>query len=472
MFEVETLSYIKTILPFEWLMLGLYLLVILAISFGIQYFKIGREPIYRYYFGGLAAKLGSSIIFCIIYIYYYHGGDTVSYYETSRAMTNLLYTRPDDFFMMLFSKGSMTSYMLFDESTGFPWPYMFFDDKTCFVAKLLVPVLMISFKSYLVSSVVLAWISYTGVWQLFKMFVRYFPTAEKRMAIAALYVPSALFWGSGILKDTFTLAATCWFIVSFNYFFIEKKVRIRAFVMLILSSFVLLSIKPYILIALLPGGIVWIFYSRILNIRMALLRYLAIPFIFSMAFVLGGGVLSLAGDSMGKFAIDKVLETASVTQKDLKQGYYQGNSFDIGEYDASLSGVAAKAPRAMIAGLYQPFVWEANNVVMLFSALENTVYVLLTLMILRHLLIAPKRFFRTLLNHPLLIFMLSYSLFFAIMVGLSTSNYGALVRFKIPFLPTFTCVLFALEHLLTLSVKSGTYRKKENFTEPALQKNL
>jgi hypothetical protein len=473
MFEVETLSYIKTILPFEWLMLGLYLLVILGISFGIQYFRIRREPIYKYYLGGMAAKLGSSVVFCMVYIYYYHGGDTVSYYETSRAMTNLLYARPDDFFQMLFSKGSITTYMLFDDRTGFPWPYMFYDAKTCMVAKLLVPVLMVSFKSYLVSSVVLAWIAYTGVWQLFKMFVRYFPTAEKRMAIAALYIPSVLFWGSGILKDTFTLAAACWFIVSFNFFFIEKKVRIRALVVLLISSYLLLAIKPYILIALLPGGIVWIFYNRIIRIRIRILRYSAIPLIFLAAFGLGGGVLSLAGDSMGKFAIDRVLETATVTQRDLKQSYYQGNSFDIGEYDASLTGVAGKAPRAIVAGLYQPFLWEANNAVMLFSALESTLFLLFTLLILRHLLVAPKRFFRTLFGHPLLVFMLSYTLFFAAIVGLSTSNFGALVRFKIPFLPTFTCVLFALEHVLTLSKQAGMrLRKEEKLSEATLQKSL
>lgn len=449
MFEVESLSYIKTIHPFEWVMLGIYLIVILAISFAVQYMGKRRDPIYRYYMGGLAAKLFSAVGFCLIYIYYYNGGDTVSYYETARSMTNLALSRPDDFFTMYFQKGSMTTYMIFDNQTGYPWPYMFFEENTCFVAKLLVPVLLVSFKSYLVSTVVLSWICYNGAWRLFKMFARYFPHIEQRMAIAALFIPSVLFWGSGILKDSFTLAATCWFIVTFNQVFIVKQKRLSNGVMLVISMLLLLFIKPYILIALLPGAIVWRFYGNILNIRSRLLRYLVIPFIFVLAFGVGGGFLSLMGDTMGKFAISRALETAAVSQKDLKQTYYKGNSFDIGNYDASVSGVASKVPRAMMAGLYQPFLWQANNVVMLFSGLENAMYILLTLLILRYLLLSPKRFFRTLLDHPLLIFMLSYSLFFAAMVGLSTSNFGALVRFKIPFLPTFLCTLFALHYLLS-----------------------
>jgi hypothetical protein len=450
-------------------MLSIYLIIIIGISLFIQYFRARKDPIYKYYMPGLFAKLICSVCFCLIYIYYYNGGDTVSYYETARAMVNLALSRPSDFFIVYFEKSSFRTYMLFDTQTGYPWPYMFFEPNSCFVAKSLVPILLLSFKSYLVASVVLGWLSYTGAWQLFKMFVNYFPQLTQRMAIAALFVPSTLFWGSGILKDTFTLAATCWFIVGFNSLLISKRKRFKSLLIILLSTYVLFSIKPYILFALLPGSIIWLFYSRISRISSRILRYLTIPLIFLGSVALGVGVLSLVGDSMGKFSVGKALKTAATTQQDLRQSYYRGNSFDIGEYDASYSGILSKAPMALMAGLYQPFIWQANNVVMLLSGLENFIYLLITLLIVRHIFIRPQRIFRIMVENPLLIFMFSYSILFAVMVGLTTSNFGALVRFKIPFLPTMVCSLLVMHYFLS---KHDQYREmllvKEKRKEQAM----
>jgi len=44
----------------------------------------------------------------------------------------------------------------------------------------------------------------------------------------------------------------------------------------------------------------------------------------------------------------------------------------------------------------------------------------------------------------MLIFCFSFSLLFAFALGFSTSNFGALVRFRIPFLPFFNLMLLAL----------------------------
>ncbi|MBK6836643.1 MAG: hypothetical protein IPG89_21260 [Bacteroidetes bacterium] len=53
-------------------------------------------------------------------------------------------------------------------------------------------------------------------------------------------------------------------------------------------------------------------------------------------------------DSLGQYKIDNVLDKAATTQKDMKADYYGGKSFDIGEYDATAGGVAAKAPVAIL----------------------------------------------------------------------------------------------------------------------------
>ena len=57
------------------------------------------------------------------------------------------------------------------------------------------------------------------------------------------------------------------------------------------------------------------------------------------------------GSKLGKFAPERALQTAVTTQHDLKQDYYDGNSFDIGELEATPLSILSKFPQATIAGL-------------------------------------------------------------------------------------------------------------------------
>lgn len=460
MFDLDNLSYLHRIQPFEWVMLVLYMLVMGGISFYIQVTRVKTEPLYRHYMKAVLAKIISSVVFCLIYIYYYNGGDTVCYYETARSIANLGMKNPADMLAVLTSAPSPENYSLFDQTTGYPWAFMYYDSQTFFVAKMLVPILFVAFRSYLVASVILSWLSFFGIWKLFMMFCRQFKGMEKLFVFGVLFVPSVLFWGSGILKDTFTFSAVCWFIVGLNSIILKRK-RISNIIIVLLASFVMLSIKPYILISLLPGAIVWVLYTRISKLNSKAIRYLSIPAIYVFSFLVGFGILSALGDRLGKFSIEKMLVTASITQKDLKQDYYHGNSFDIGELEPTPAGVLKKLPAAIMVGLFRPYIWEARNVVMLVSGLENLLYLTLTIILLFRMVVDFRLFFRVLLDNPILIFLLSYSFFFSGLVGLSTSNFGALVRFKIPFLPSFICAILILNFFLGSKKSkylSGNYR--------------
>jgi hypothetical protein len=454
MFEIENFSYIRFIHPFEWAMLGIYMIILVGVSFFSQVKNIKTQPIYRYYPWAIFVKVMSAVVFCLIYIYYYNGGDTVSYYETSRAIVNLGMKDAGQCLTVMTEEPSLHNYLMFDGSTGYPWPYMYFDSQAFFVAKMIAPILFVSFKSYLVSSVILSWISFFGAWRLFLMLCRYYPGLEKWLAFGVLFIPSVLFWGSGILKDTITFSAVCWFIVALDAAFISKRKRGKNIAVLFAAAYVLLSIKPYILISLLPGALVWVLYSKIAGTRSKLLRYLSIPLIYLFAFAAGYGTLAALGNRLGKFSIERMFQTAAITQRDLKQDYYRGSSFDIGEFEPTVSGVAGKIPAAVTVGLFRPFVWEARNLVMLISGIENFVYLVLSLLAMSQMIFNPKKFFRILLDNPLLIFLLSYTLLFSALVGLSTSNFGALVRFKIPFLPAFVCSIIILNYFLWFRKKS------------------
>ena len=446
--EIKNYAYIENLELYEYVAFPIYVIIIYLISYYIQNKNIKKNPVYRYYTKGVLFKLLGAIIFCFVYIFYYKGGDTISYYETSRSLTNLFLQKPADFLKVILEKPSVENYFLFDgRTTGFPWPYMFYDTKTFFVAKLLVPFMVVSFQSYILCSLLLSWISFIGIWKLYLILVENFKQLSFQLALAILFVPSVIFWGSGILKDTITLSATCWMIYSIYNLFIMKRGLLKNSIIFLISGYVIVSVKPYIMIALIPGAFIWIMHYRIVKIKNAFFRYSAMPFIFIAGFVLGFFILSSATG----FNLEKAFYEASEKQNDLKQSYYKGNTFDIGSYDYSVGGILSKAPNAILSGIFRPFIWESKTVMMLITGIENTLFLYLSLRILLGLKL--KKLLRIIFNTPYILFSLSYSILFAFIIGMSTANFGALVRFKIAFLPQFASAITILYYLVEYEKK-------------------
>lgn len=440
---------------FDLLLVPIYLLLIYFCASYIQHRNIKEKPLYKWYARGLMVKLGGAISVCLIYQLYYKGGDTTAYFQTASAISNLLEKNSSVFFDVMVGHNTPSNYSFFDMNTG--WPVYWRDEKALFVGRILVPLCLLGFKNFVVTAVLLAWFCYTGIWRLFLLFNEEFPALQKQLAISILFIPSAVFWGSGLLKDTITLAAVGWYTYHFYSFFIKKKYKISSVICIIISGFLLIAIKPYILFALLPGSFIWLSNERLINVKSKVLRVIAMPFFISIGIGVSFFVLSQMGDILGVYAIDKVFDKAVESNKDQKQDYYGGNSFDIGDYDASSLSLLKKAPQAIAATLFRPYLWDAKNPVMLLSAFENTYIMLLTAFLIVRLKIVG--FFSLIGKNPLLLFSVLFSLFFAFSVGIATSNFGSLVRLKIPCIPFYVSSLFVLKHFYDEAKKKGSVYK-------------
>ena len=212
---------------------------------------------------------------------------------------------------------------------------------------------------------------------------------------------------------------------------------------ILIASFLLLKIKPYIFFALLPGTIIWVAGFYMGKLENKLLRASIAPLLFVIATTTGYLVLGVIGSSLGDYRVDNVLNKAVTTQQDLKQDYYGGASFDIGDFDPTISGILGKAPAAINAALFRPYIWEGYNLGMLISGIENIILLILTIYLL--LKIRVFNLFRLMFRHHFLFFSVTFSLFFAFSIGLTTSNFGALVRYKIPAIPLFVASLFIIK---------------------------
>jgi hypothetical protein len=439
---------------FDLLLAPIYLIFIYFISGYVQHKNIKINPVYKWYTKGLMVKLFGAVSVCLIYQFYYTGGDTTNYYETSVAIANLLFKDYRMFLDVMGGDNALENWSYFDSGTGYPVYWR--DGTALFVARLFVPLCFLSCKSFIVMAMLLAWICYSGIWRLFILFCRHFPDLEKQFAISILFIPSVVFWGSGLLKDTVTLSAVGWYTYHFYFFFIKKKYKISSLLFVFIASFILIGIKPYIFFALLPGSLIWLSNERLVKVQSKILKFVAAPFFIAFGISVSLLVLFQMNDFLGQYAIDNVLDRAVIVNLDQKQEYYGGNSFDIGEFDANIFSMLGKAHLAIAATLFRPYLWDARNPVMLLSAVENTYIMLLTLFLLVRLKFTG--FFMLIGKNPLLLFSVLFALFFAFSVGIATSNFGSLVRLKIPCIPFYVSSLFVLKYFY--DQKSGKNKKR------------
>ena len=308
---------------------------------------------------------------------------------------------------------------------------------------------------FLLTNILLNCFGFIGIWQFFKMLYRIYPEYIKSIAIAVLFIPSFVFWGSGIYKDSYALSSSLWIIASIYALFFRKKKILLHFFLLLFNAYILISVKPYIFVALLPAVLIWLSFSSINAIKHNLLQRIIWPLSFVAVFFLGSIIFSFVEEELGVYSdMDAMLEKAQITQQDLIRAEQYGENFVyIGAYETSVWGVLQKAPVAIFTSLYRPFIWESDSVFILITAAENLVFLLLSLYLL--LFFNPLKTFKILRKNQHLLFFLIYSLFFAFAIGISASNYGALVRYRIPIIPVFLVLLFILIK------KQKEYKNKE-----------
>ena len=434
---------------FDILLPPFYLTIILFLAHKYSINKLKKDDTYQYFMSGLIAKIFGAISLGLIYFFYYTGGDTVNYHFTAMSLVNVLYDKPDDFMYLFFGHPDRSEFYLMN--SNYLFTYWVNDEYAYFVSRCFVPIVLLGGKSYMASSIIVASICYMGVWRLFLVFVREFPSLRTQFTWSILYIPSVIFWGSGIMKDSITFSASCFYVHGFYWFFTQKRFNLKYLMAMLIGAYFLANIKPYILFALLPGSMLWFVTLRVNKIKSMFLKVMFTPTLIALGLVLGITVLEQLGNSLGQYSVDKVIGTASGAQQDLKQSYYGGNTFDIGDYDASIGGLMSVADKAIFATLFRPTLLDVKNVVMALSALENTFILFFTVYLLFKLKVF--RFFVVITAHPLLMFSFVFSLFFAFSVGVSISNFGTLVRLKIPCLPFFLSSLVIINYILNMTKK-------------------
>lgn len=419
----------------DYLLLPFYVFVIYVIAYRFRNRKYPEGHPWRPYFmPALTAKIFGAVFIGMLYQYYYGGGDTANYYIQAGIVNSSMAEGPTKWFNLLFSIPEWYEPGYWNYISQLYW-YNSVSEYT--VVGITAVSRIFTFGTYLPITVIFAFLSFSGFWALFRTFASIYPKFLRAIAVATLFVPSCIMWGSGLFKDTLCMFGLGWMTFGAFRLLINRDFSVKNILLTIVSFYLVGNIKMYILLAFVPAVALWILFTYSHKILNGFIRF------FVRIAVVGiclGGFMLVAdkfSEDLGKYSLDKIGKTAEVTSTYL-QGIsieQSGSGYDLGTFTPTVQGMLTKFFPAINVTLFRPYIWEAGKAIQLLSALEAILFLFITVKIL--FAIGPIRVWRTIVSDPNIQFCLIFSIIFAFAVGVTSYNFGTLSRYKIPCLPFY-----------------------------------
>jgi hypothetical protein len=419
----------------------LFLFILVALIY-VQLNK-NDELIRKYLLKGLIWRFVGCIAFCLIFQFYYGYGDTFVYFRNSLQTTNLLQQHPFEGFYYVFIDGLHFNSEIMQFTNNIT---MRFDTASFFTIKLAALFNLFTFSTYAITSLLFSLVGFSGSWKLFRVLCEIYPQYKKEMAFACLFFPSIIFWGSGLMKDTICIGALGWLFHALHKIVNKKEKIIRNAIILVLSGYVMFIVKIYILLCFIPPAVIYTFLIYNKSIKNKALRDFLRPVLLSSSILVGLSAAFLITENDTKYNADDITKTAQITGEFIKKESTQygnnGSVYDLGEVKFTIPALVKLIPLGIIVTLFRPFLWEIKNVAMLLSALESFWLLIMTLLIFKRN--KTSSVFNKINSEPYILMALIFSLTFAFAIGISTNNFGTLVRYKLPMIPFYVSAVLIL----------------------------
>jgi hypothetical protein len=359
-----------------------------------------------------------------LYTYYYPvraDADTFKYFDDSRILYEALWTKPADFFKMLFGIGCENDYFFKTYYVKMYNWYLAYDNGLVNDSRLIIRLNAVfrifSFGNYHIHSLLLNFVSFTGLYALMRLFIAVSGSKWKSF-LAAFAVPSVIFWSSGILKEAVLIFAIGFFSWNFYKIVIGEYSHRRLLTILLFVS-ILLVVKLYVFAALIiacAGLIASKFIER------SLIAYL-------VAFGIMMVLVSIVGFINPTYSFIELIVSKQHDFIELSKKVVVHSLIPVQALDHSFWSILKSIPAALINTFTRPWISDIRGILFIPSVLENILVFLLAFFAIRN----KVKLDPTKKNFVLFCFTFTIVLF--LIIGLTTPIIGAIVRYKIPALP-------------------------------------
>jgi hypothetical protein len=410
------------------------LLLLLFLSFWI--WKREKSSLRIFFWPALLLKLSAGICLGLVYTYYYTVGDTFSYFEDGVKLAALGRT----------DLGSYISFLWSGDESFLIWPELLFQQpRAMFLSKIASVFCLLTHDNYWIISLYFSAITFICAWWLVKKIAVMHPSAKKPAVIGFLFFPSAVFWSSGLIKESIAMASLFFLSTLFLKAWRKEILQVSEWLSLVLALWFLWNLKYYYLAIFLPVA----FTALSVKFLLPRLRIQSLSLKIGLGCLLFFIPILLVSILHPNFYPHRFMGV-------VVSSYYEfegiSNPEDLIHYTALKAtplSLMKNMPWALLSGLFRPFATEAHGSLQFFASIEN----LMLLVLFFFALTGVKKLKNS--KYSLVLFsIILYSILLCIFLALSTPNFGTLSRYRVGFLP-FLVFLLTLENPLISKLETS-----------------
>jgi hypothetical protein len=411
-----------------------FVLANLLILIGVFLYVSKRENslLKKIFWAALLVKCLAGICLGAVYASYYSTGDTFQYFANGKLLAQLATENLRQYLQFLIDH----------EQSAILSKLSYEDARALFFLKFVSVLNIMTGNNYWVISLYLSAISFLGAWTFVKSVYTYMPNAAWPAIVAFLFMPSVVFWSSGLIKESIACGSLFYLSSLFIQAWFDQRIPVWKSLLAVFSLWLLWALKYYYAAVFIPVTFTFLLYKywfvHLIKPRsvLAKLAVLAVVFIFPLV------LFSFAHPNFYYTVFLEVIVANS-------DGYtlYSAPE-DLIHYHnlrPDVFSIITNSPLALFSGLFRPFITEAGNVLQFLSSLENLVLLTLTIWCVARL--------RKLSVEAHFILMLATALYVVLLcvfLALSTPNFGTLSRYRVGYLPYFVMLLLSEQKIKSL----------------------
>ena len=395
-----------------------HLAVIIACSWWI-YSKASTKN--NTFWPALILRLGAGICLGLLYTFYYPVADTFAYFSdgsklSALARTNLLsYAK-----LMLFNDGL--------EAAGLTM----LEPRAVFLTKVTSVFNIFTLDNYWAISLYYSAISFLGAWSLVVVIRRNIPFVSSAAKVAFLFVPSIVFWTSGLLKESLAMAALFFLSAVFLKLWFRNTVLWWEILLLVFAFWVFWNLKYYYAGVFLAVSMTGILFKKMIHPRIQMSAGMeSVVWLAMLVFP-----VVLVTFLHPNFNLDRLASVIVSNNQAYNILSDPGDYVRFQSLNAEPVSLLRNAPWALLSGLFRPFFWEASSILQLLQGVENAVLLLLfvgALFRFKRFLYSPHRL--------LILSTVAFIVITAVFITMSAPNFGTLSRYRVGYVSFFTFLI-------------------------------
>ncbi|RJE71899.1 hypothetical protein BGP76_07390 [Reichenbachiella sp. MSK19-1] len=372
------------------------------------------------FFMALGLKVVSGVLLGFLYSHYYSGGDTFAYFDEAVGLASL----DSSAFW-----SEITASTLVSEPVRAIW-----------FMRLVAVFIYVTGADYWLTTVVFSVVSFLGTVYVVRAFSLWDRTFKWPAVLAFMFVPSVVFWSSGLLKESLGGAALCSIVGFYAVFRSSRQLGVGDVFFMVLSILYLGIFKYYIAAMLVPAVVFlfliqfsksWLPYWSEWQRASLIVGMLAFPVYVALTWLSPNFQMSRL---IAVIQFNHELILSQSTTSTLEVLTVTGTFLDWG-----INGIYY-----MFSGLFRPFLFESWAFPVWLSAIENTLLLLITFFALSRKGVLKKLF------KIECIIAIVYVASCAALLSYSVPNLGTIARYKVYYFPVLI--------LLLASVTVGSFR--------------